>query len=177
MSRSGVHGFARCPSSWSYSRQRQWQTLQHISEPDRTCLTFLCQHQAPGVLRCSLRCHTEEAHTQLSCSVIPTKHSLESGAKHGGWALDVQPIATILVLMIMQVALHLCFVGICQHQIEYPGDVAADDQARHEEHGATIVPRPMSIFSLSHVSSCHDTRYFTGRQWCLHVMKLQQAQS
>lgn len=40
----------------------------------------------------------------------------------------------------------------------YLGDVAREDQARHQEHRAAVVARPVSVLALEHLVVLHGAR-------------------
>ena len=53
--------------------------------------------------------------------------------------------AAILILMVAQVTQHFMLDGWFERCF---GDVASEDHARHEKHGAAVIARPVSVSAL-----------------------------
>jgi len=78
----------------------------------------------------------------------PQCHVTHRRAEHGGSTLDVQPEATVLVLVVPQISQRLLLVGRAEDLVQGSGHVQGDDQAGEEKHGSAVVPWPMPIVLL-----------------------------
>ena len=96
-------------------------------------------------------------------------------AKHSGRPLYVQAKATILALVISQISYHLILVMDTQDGVDAAGHVKCDDQAWHEEHGASVVTGPVTIVllqSLVEQQSCSGGLFALLVGWLLALGNL-----
>ena len=90
-------------------------------------------------------------------------------AKHGGRAFNMQSEPSICVLVVVQISDHLLLVMMAEDCVHDAGHVQSDDQTWHQEHGTSVVARPMPVLRLQSLVEEHSS---SGRLLALGTRRL-----